>query len=88
MGLHGFARGDRAVTRGGWLGGRVIGRGRDGGRGGRGRSLLGFLIACVLLEAGELDRWSRPCVRATIQIINNEGYYLIVNYDLLSDAGA
>ncbi|KAF9653085.1 hypothetical protein BDM02DRAFT_3125901 [Thelephora ganbajun] len=28
---------------------------------------------------------SRPCVRATIQIINDEGYYLIVNYDLLGD---
>lgn len=49
--------------------------------------LLRFLIARVLLKAGEVDRRSRPCVGATIQIIDNEGYYLIVNYDLLSDAG-
>ena len=40
MGLHGIARGDGAVTRGRRMGRRVIGRGRDGGRGGRRRLLL------------------------------------------------
>lgn len=66
---------------------RVIGWGGDGGRGGSGRLLRGFFVARVLLETGQFDRGSRHCVRAAIQIINNEGDYLIINYNLLSDAG-
>ena len=67
--------------------GRGVIRGSgDGSRGGYGRWRLGFIVTSVLLEAGKFDRRSRHCLRATIQIINDEGYYLIVNYNLLSDA--